>query len=90
MENIESKIKELYEIQDWSQRIDQIKNIKSMIQTENDNYNTTLASLDKVSVKKYNIDKIITEFNESPLDKKIKYYQYLNTYINSIEKELFE
>jgi len=100
MEHIENKINELYKIEEWTHRVDEIKNIKSMIQNENENINNTLSSLDKninestnggrSKTKEYNIDKIINEFNNVSLTKKIKYYQFLNTYINNMEKELFE
>jgi len=90
MENIENKISELYKIEDWVKKIEEIKNIKSLIQTETDKSNNMLALLDKESTKKYNIDKVINEFNDSSLDKKIKYYQFMNKYINNMEKELFD
>jgi len=91
MEHIENKINELYKIEEWTHRVDEIKNIKCMIQSENENINNTLSSLDKnTKTKEYSIDKIINEFNNVSLSKKIKYYQFLNTYINNIEKELFE
>lgn len=91
MDQIENKINELYKIEEWTKRVDEIKNIKLMIQNENETTSTILASLDKnTKTKEYNIDKIINEFNNVTLSKKIKYYQFLNTYINNMEKELFE
>jgi len=91
MEQIENKINELYKIEEWSERINEIKNIKSMIQTQNENINNTLLSLDQpIETKEYNIDKILNEFNNVGLGKKIKYYHFLNKYINNMEKELFE
>lgn len=91
MEHIENKINDLYKIEEWTQRVDEIKNIKLLIQTENENISNILASLDKnIKTKEYNINKIINEFSNSSLPKKIKYYQFLSKYISTIEKELFE
>jgi hypothetical protein len=90
MEQIENKINNLYKIEEWSKRLDEIKDIKIMIEEENENINDTLESLDEnVKTKEYNINKVINEFSNSSLSKKIKYYHFLNTYINNMEKELF-
>lgn len=90
--NIENKIENLNSISEWSERLDKIIEIKKDIDTEKNNINNILESLDKPinTTKEYNIDKIINEFNDVDLSKKIKYYQYLNKYIKNIEDNLFK
>lgn len=90
--NIEHKIENLNSISDWSDRLNKIIEIKKDIDTEKNNINNILESLDKPTntTKEYNIDKIINEFNDVDLSKKIKYYQYLNKYIKNIEDNLFK
>ena len=89
--NIESKIDNLNNINEWSKRIGEIKNIKEEINNETKNINNIMASLDEpVNItKEYNINKVINDFGKVDLSKKIKYYQYLNNYIKNIENELF-
>ena len=89
-EYIENRITNLNKIDKWTERIEEIKNIKNDIGKENDNIDNILATLDNITVKnkEYNIDKIINDFSKSDLSKKIKYYQYLNNYIKKIESEL--
>jgi hypothetical protein len=91
IESIENKISELYKIESWKDRIDEIKNIKKDIEKENSNIDNLLSSLDKPlnKVKEYNIDKILSTFNDVELSTKIKYYNYLSNHIKNIESELF-
>jgi hypothetical protein len=88
---IQNKIDNLNNIDKWSDRLDEIVQIKDDINNETTNINNILESLDEpINItKEYNIDKIITDFNKVELSKKIKYYQYLNNHIKKIETELF-
>lgn len=88
---IQNKIDNLNNIDKWSDRLDEIVQIKDDINNETTNINNILESLDEPTniTKEYNIDKIINEFNKVELSKKIKYYQYLNSHIKKIETELF-
>ena len=88
---IQNKIDNLNNIDKWSDRLDEIVQIKDDINNETTNINNILESLDEPTniTKEYNIDKIINEFNKVELSKKIKYYQYLNNHIKKIETELF-
>lgn len=102
LETIQIKIDNLNNIIDWKKRLDTIKDIKEDINNETEYVNNILESLDnhipiKVNEegiaistpKKYDINKIINNFDKVDLSKKIKYYQYLNNYIKNIENELF-
>jgi hypothetical protein len=88
---IQNKIDNLNNIDKWSNRLNEIVQIKDDINNETTNINNILESLDDpINItKEYNIDKIITDFNKVELSKKIKYYQYLNNHIKKIESELF-
>lgn len=89
--NIQIKVDNLSNIDNWSERLNEIKQIKEEINKETTNINNILESLDKPTsiTKEYNIDKIINDFNKVDLSKKIKYYQYINNHIKNIENELF-
>ena len=89
--NIESKINSLNDINEWSERLNQIIEIKKEINNETKNINNILETLDEpvILTKEYNINKVINDFNKVDLSKKIKYYQYLNNYIKNIENDLF-
>lgn len=89
--NMQNKIDNLNNINDWSERLNEIVEIKKEITNETNNINNILESLDNptTTLKEYNINKVINDFNKVDLSKKIKYYQYLNKYIKNIESELF-
>ena len=89
---IESKINNLNEINEWSDRLNKIIEIKKDISDETKNINNILKSLDEpINItKEYNINKIIDDFDKVDLSKKIKYYQYLNKHIKDIENDLFD
>lgn len=90
--NLESKINNLNYINEWSERLDKIIEIKKEIKDETKNINNILETLDDPtsSTKEYNINKVITDFSKVDLSKKIKYYQYLNSHIKNLENELFD
>jgi len=85
---LENKINNLNKIDSWENKIIEIKQIKIDIETENENINKILLTLDNptTKIKEYNIDKIINDFDNCDLSKKIKYYHSLNNYIKNIEK----
>lgn len=89
---LENKINNLNQIDEWSERLDKIIEIKKEIKNESQNINNILDTLDDpvILTKEYNIDKIINDFNKVDLSKKIKYYQYLNGYIKNLENDLFD
>jgi hypothetical protein len=89
---IESKINNLNNINEWSDRLNKIVEIKKNIDEETQHINNILKSLDDpVNItKEYNINKIIDDFDKVDLPKKIKYYQYLNQHIKNIENDLFD
>jgi hypothetical protein len=91
IDGIENKINTLGQIEKWDEKLNMIKQIKADIKKENDNIDNLVLSLDKplTKTKEYSIDKILSDFDKVDLSKKIKYYQSLNTYIKSIEDELF-
>jgi hypothetical protein len=88
---IEKKINNIGNIEKWDEKLNLIKDIKLDIKKENNNIDNLLSSLDNTLIKNKdcNIDKIIIDFDNVDLTKKIKYYKYLNTYIKNIENELF-
>ncbi len=90
--NLESKINNLNYINEWSERLDKIIEIKKEIKDETKNINNILETLDDPtsSTKEYNINKVINDFSKVDLSKKIKYYQYLNSHIKNLENELFD
>ncbi len=92
IEHIENRINDLMNIDNWNEKIVEIKSIKNDIDIENNNINNFLSNLDAeiISNKEYDIDKIINNFSKYELSKKIRYYQYLNKYINNMENELFD
>ena len=92
IEDIENRINDLMNIDNWNEKIVEIKSIKNDIDIENNNINNFLSNLDAeiISNKEYDIDKIINNFSKYELSKKIRYYQYLNKYINNMENELFD
>jgi hypothetical protein len=89
---LENKINNLNDINEWSDRLNAIIEIKKDINEETQNINNILESLDEpiTITKEYNINKIINDFDKVDLSKKIKYYQFLNKHIKSIENDLFD
>ena len=91
-EQLENRINDLNKIENWTEKIEEIKNIKQNIDSEYNNLNNILISLNEPSIqnnKKYSLDKIINEFNNVSLTKKIKYYHILNNQIAELEQSLF-
>jgi hypothetical protein len=91
-QKIENKINNLNQIDNWTDRIEEIKNIKELIDDENNKINHILTTLNEITSfdKEYDIDKIIYNFDSYDLNKKIKYYQYINQYIKNVEENLFK
>lgn len=91
IEKFEVRINNLYKIENWTEKLEEIKNIKQDIDNEYENLNETLTTLNEPiqTNKKYSLDKIINDFENVSLTKKIKFYQILNSQINDLENELF-
>lgn len=92
IEKFEIRINDLYKIENWTEKLEEIKNIKQEIDNEYENLNGILKTLnDPIQTnKRYSMDKIINDFENVSLTKKIKYYQMLNSQINELENELFD
>ena len=90
---IESKIESLNNLENWDKRINLVKEIKEDIKNEDTAINELLNNLDKVvtvSKKKLKLQEAITEFDKTTdINKKIEYYQFLNSHIKQLESELF-
>jgi hypothetical protein len=92
-----NEINELYEkinkCDNWSEKLELIKNIKELVDNEEEKINNLLLSLDeikKISKKKINIENIINEFKTTDdIETKILLYQSINSYYNKINSELF-
>lgn len=92
IEKFETRINDLYKMENWTEKIEEIKNIKQDIDAEYNNLNNILITLNDQSIqsnKKYSLDKIINDFDNVSLSKKIKYYHMLNNQIIELENELF-
>ena len=91
-EQLENRINDLNKIENWTEKVEEIKNIKQDIDSEYNNLNNILILLNEPSTqsnKKYSLDKIINDFNNVSLTKKIKYYHILNNQIIELEQSLF-
>jgi hypothetical protein len=91
LEYFEKKINNLNNINKWEDKIVEIEKIKEEILIENNNILKLLISLDTEQPieTEYDIDSIITNFDKFDISKKIKYYQYFNSFIKNKENELF-
>jgi hypothetical protein len=95
MNELTNEIKDLDSINNWGDKLEKIKNIKTKINTEETNINNMINNLDdykdvKIS-KKFDIDKIINEFdNLDDINLKIKNYQLLSKFIDSLSNDLFD
>lgn len=88
---LENKINNLCGITDLSEKFNEIEKIKIEINNEYNNINNIISNLDKPmnTTKSYDITKIINEFDNVDISKKIKYYHFINNYIQNMESELF-
>jgi hypothetical protein len=102
-QEIEIQVNNITSIEDWNEKINKVKEIKQEIKNEmenltdiinmlNSDMNITTEMSDIKKKKKYSdINALIKKFNESEtIEEMIKYYQYIGTAINIMEKELFE
>lgn len=94
---LEKEVDQLESIENWSTRVDKMKEIKEKITVEQQKLNDLINMVLKDDVKKVanknktiNLEKLINNFKQSEnLDDKIKYYHLINSYINEVEKQLF-
>jgi hypothetical protein len=91
IEIIQEEINKLDNIDNWNDKITNIKKIKEQIVTEEENINGLIEELNKPKIKNnINIDKLINDFNgTNDIKLKIKNYQFMLGYINQLNEELF-
>ncbi len=93
MEEINKLYEQLDSCDNWLEKLELIKNIKELIEIEENKINDlslTIDNIKKVSKKKINLDNLIEEFhNTNDIEKKIQIYQIMNSYYNKINLELF-
>lgn len=95
MNELANEIKNLDSINNWGDKLEKIKSIKTKINAEETNINNMINNLDdykdvKIS-KKFDIDKIINEFEDlEDINLKIKNYQLLSKFIDSLSNDLFD
>ena len=93
-QEIESKIDNLDNIQDWPSKVECIKEIKLEISMEQSKLNELVGSIqtgEYTSKKiKKDLNQLLELFDSSEmLEDKIKYYQLINAKINELSKQLF-
>jgi len=94
---LEKEVDQLESIENWSTRVNKMKEIKDKINVEQQKLNDLINIVLKDDVKEVanknktiNLEKLINNFKQSEnLDDKIKYYHLINSYINEVEKQLF-
>ena len=88
---IESRINKLNEIENIIDKTNEVKNIQELINEEYINIDLLLSTLDDgITInKELDIDKIIKNFNNYDITKKIKYYKYINNFLTKTENEIF-
>jgi hypothetical protein len=93
-ETIENDINQLDKIDNWSDKINKMKEIKEEIMNEQKQLKNLLdiVNKDDIDSKKSNknLDVLLSKFNEAKtIESKIKYYQLICSSIKNIEEELF-
>lgn len=93
-ETIENDINQLDKIDNWSDKINKMKEIKEEIINEHQQLKDLLdiVNKDEIDSKKSNknLDVLLSKFNDAKtIENKIKYYQLICSSIKNIEDELF-
>jgi CII-binding regulator of phage lambda lysogenization HflD len=96
---LEKEVEELELIENWSDRVNKMKEIKEQITTEQQKLNDLVNIIvkdniniysDKKKKNKLDLETLVNNFKYSEnLDDKIKYYHLIQSYVNKIEKQLF-
>lgn len=96
---LEKEVEELESIENWSERVNKMKEIKEQIATEQQKLNDLVNTIvkddinvygDKKKKNKLDLETLVNNFKYSDnLDDKIKYYHLIQSYVNKIEKQLF-
>jgi hypothetical protein len=96
---LEKEVEELELIENWSERVNKMKEIKEQITTEQQKLNDLVNIIvkdniniysDKKKKNKLDLETLVNNFKYSEnLDDKIKYYHLIQSYVNKIEKQLF-
>jgi len=96
MEQLENEIQSLESIKNWNEKITKTKALREKISKQKKKLEDLVNSIIKNEIpmkkpKKFpTLDSMIQQFeSSSSIDDKIKYYTWINFYINEMEKELF-
>jgi NADH:ubiquinone oxidoreductase subunit D len=97
---LEKEVEQLESIENWSERVNKMKEIKENITVEQQKLNELVNMVLKDEVKeadkkkkktdKTDLESLVNIFKQSEnLDDKIKYYHLINAHVNEVEKQLF-
>lgn len=99
---IEKEVEQLESIENWSDRVNKMKEIKERISSEQKKLNDLINMVLKDEVKadgdkkkkksdKMDLETLVNHFKQSDnLDEKIKYYHLINSHVSEVEKQLFD
>jgi hypothetical protein len=98
--DIEKDCENLNNIENWSDRLIKIKEIKERINIETEKLNNFIESLNSSDIKKpkkskefknLSLDELLDLYNKSEnIEEKIKLFNYIQYFIKEIELELFD
>ena len=91
------EVNQLESIENWSEKVNKMKEIKENIVIEQEKLNELINMVLKNDVKKsdkkpkkIDLESIVNSFKTSEnLDEKIKYYHLISSHVNEVEKQLF-
>jgi hypothetical protein len=91
------EVNQLESIENWSEKVNKMKEIKENIVTEQEKLNELINMILKNDVKKsdnkikkIDLESIVNSFKTSEnLDEKIKYYHLISSHVTEVEKQLF-
>jgi hypothetical protein len=95
---LEKEVEQLELIENWSVRVNKMKEIKEKITLEQEKLNELVNMVSKnesqqetdKKKKKTDLETLVNNFKQSEnLDDKIKYYHLIHTHVSEVEKQLF-
>jgi hypothetical protein len=98
---LEKEVEQLESIENWSERVNKMKEIKDKITSEQQKLNELVNMVLKDEIKqdsdkkkkksdKTDLESLVNSFkNAENLDDKIKYYHLINSHVTEVEKQLF-
>ena len=98
MEEYENEMKEIENIDNWNDKANRMKELKTKIIEEQERINNFISMISKNEQtgeikrkKKYNDMDVLVELfkNSTTIEEKIKYYQYICNLVECIEREIF-